>query len=63
MNERKGKPGVSREMRISDEGLARLEAHLQRGMKLAAVVKRQWVKRYGDRAIELFNRYGQGDGL
>lgn len=58
MTSRKPTPGVSRETRISDEGLQRLEAHLQRGAKMGDAVLAQWIKRYGDAARTLLKRYG-----
>lgn len=51
-------PGVSREKRISDEGLARLETQLQRGMKISSQVLLQWIKRYGEDARVLLKDYG-----
>ncbi len=51
------KPGVSREERLSDEGLQRLETQLQRGARISQPVLDQWIKRYGDAARELINRY------
>ena len=51
-------PGVSREQRISAEGLARLEKHLKSGSKISNQVLRQWVKRYGDSAENLLKKYG-----
>lgn len=53
----KSSPGVSREQRISDEGLARLEKHLQRGMKISRQVLQQWIRRYGDDARTLLKKY------
>jgi len=55
---KKPTPGVSREQRISDEGLVRLEKHLRSGTKISAQVLNQWVKRYGDNAKVLLDRYG-----
>ena len=52
-------PGVSRENRISDEGLRRLEAQLQRGGQISDTVLAQWIRRYGDAARELVRRYGR----
>ena len=52
-------PGISRQQRISDEGLARLEKQLLSGVRLSSVVLAQWVKRYGDSARELKLRHGQ----
>lgn len=58
MSQRQGAPGVSREERISDEGLQRLEKQLQSGARISAMVLRQWIKRYGDDARKLLGRYG-----
>lgn len=52
-------PGVSREQRISDEGLLRLEKQLQCGVNISAQVLLQWVKRYGDEARALIHKYGR----
>ena len=51
------KPGVSRTDRLSDEGLQRLEKHLQGGTKISKVVLEQWIKRYGEAASALINKY------
>lgn len=51
------RPGISRTDRISEEGLGRLEIQLQRGARMAAQVREQWVRRYGQAAIELFKKY------
>lgn len=59
MDVRKSTPGVSREERISAEGLHRLEKQLQSGAAISDVVLNQWIKRYGDSAIELLKRYGR----
>jgi hypothetical protein len=50
-------PGVSREERISDEGLARLEKQLELGIKISEQVLQQWVRRYGDAARDLLKKY------
>jgi len=50
-------PGVSREQRISDEGLARLEKQLTSGVNVSAMVLKQWIKRYGDAARELLKKH------
>ena len=52
-------PGVSREQRISDEGLARLEKQLKSGVKVSAMVLQQWIKRYGDPARDLLKKHGK----
>ena len=59
MTRRERQPGVSREARISDQGLKRLERQLQAGT-IAPAVLEQWVRRYGDAARELIARY-RGD--
>ena len=51
------KPGISRDNRISDEGLLRLEKQLQHGAQISDAVLQQWVKRYGGAALELIRRY------
>jgi len=57
MSGRRPAPGVSREERLGDFGLARLERQLQRGTAISSVVLRQWIRRYGDAARELLRRY------
>ena len=51
-------PGISRNQRVSDEGLARLEKQLQSGIKINTLVLREWVKRYGAAANNLLKKYG-----
>jgi len=51
-------PGISRENRISNEGLLRLRRQLQSGTRLSKPVLDQWVQRYGDKAIELLKEFG-----
>ena len=51
------KPGVAREQRISDEGLKRLEKQLQSGVRISEMVLQQWVKRYGDEAKKIIEKY------
>ena len=52
-------PGVSRQARLSDEGLQRLEKQLAAGTRIAAAVLGQWIKRYGEPAREIIKRHGQ----
>lgn len=59
MNNKFPEPGVSRDQRISDEGLSRLEMHLQNGTKMTAQVLKQWIKRYGDAAREIIKQNGR----
>ena len=57
--EKRGQPGVSREQRLSDEGLLRLERQLREGGGISAMVLRQWVARYGQPAKDLLRKYGR----
>ena len=57
MNDRS--PGISRDKRISDEGLQRLETLLQRGGQISDAVLTQWIRRYGDAAREIIRKYGR----
>ena len=52
-------PGVSRQHRLSDEGLKRLEQQLSAGAKIHTLVLAQWIRRYGEPAKELIKRHGQ----
>ena len=58
MNEKKTAPGVSRDNRISDDGLARLRKQLDSGVRISKPVLMQWVKRYGDSARDIIEQYG-----
>ena len=53
------KPGISRDNRISEEGLGRLEKQLERGGQISDTVLAQWIRRYGDAARELIRKYGR----
>ncbi len=55
--EKQRNPGVSRDNRISDEGLERLEKHLKGGTKMTQMVLEQWIKRYGEPARLLIKQY------
>ena len=57
--DRRGRPGVSREQRLSDEGLLRLERQLREGGNVSDMVLRQWIRRYGDAAKDLIRQYGR----
>jgi arsenate reductase-like glutaredoxin family protein len=59
MPDHKPRPGVSRADRITNEGLARLENHLARGMQINPQVLAQWIRRYGEPARALIRQYGQ----
>lgn len=59
MNKKSPAPGVSRDERISDEGLQRLERQLLRGSQLSSPVLAQWIKRYGEPAREIIRHHGQ----
>ena len=54
----KPQPGVSRENRISDDGLERLRKQLSKGPKMSQTVLRQWLKRYGDEARCVMKEFG-----
>ena len=56
-NRQKPNPGISREARISDDGLKRLERQLAAGSKLTDAVLQQWVRRYGKDAEELIEKF------
>ncbi|UCB55457.1 MAG: hypothetical protein JSW45_02705 [Thiotrichales bacterium] len=57
MNGKQSRPGVSREQRLSDEGLARLERQLESGINVSKQVLAQWIKRYGEPAREIIRRH------
>jgi hypothetical protein len=50
-------PGVTRDNRLSDEGLLRLEQQLKEGRKMSTMVLKQWIVRYGDPARDIIRRY------
>ena len=50
-------PGVSREQRIADEGLKRLEKQFNSGVKINSMVLKQWIKRYGEPARVLIKKH------
>jgi hypothetical protein len=53
----KPSPGVNRDNRIADEGLQRLEQQLKNGSGISQQVLDQWIKRYGDKATEIIQKY------
>jgi len=57
VTEKKSTPGVAREQRISDEGLRRLQKQLASGIRISDTVLQQWIKRYGDDARVIIQRY------
>ena len=59
MNKKIPEPGVSRESRLSEDGLQRLEKHLAGGTRISPQVLAQWIRRYGDPAKEIIQRYGR----
>ena len=59
MNKKTPFPGVSRQSRLSDEGLQRLEKQLAAGIRVAPPVLAQWIKRYGEPAREIIKLHGQ----
>lgn len=62
MSENKPTPGVSRESRVSPEGLERLEQHLRRGANISPMVLEQWIRRYGDAARQLIEQHKKDVG-
>ena len=58
MSGHKSIPGVSRDNRISDEGLQRLDMQLARGGKITPAVLAQWIRRYGDAARDIIKKHG-----
>jgi len=59
MDSKKPLPGVSRENRINDEGLRRLENQLASGRRVSQQVLDQWIKRYGDSARKIIKKYSR----
>ena len=53
----KPRPGVSRENRIAAEGLRRLEKQFASGVRISDTVLQQWIKRYGDDARAIIQKY------
>lgn len=58
MKQIKTTPGVSRQNRISDEGLDRLRKQLASGINISQPVLQQWIRRYGDSARQIIKQYG-----
>ena len=52
-------PGISRDNRISEDGLQRLEKQLQRSGQISDAVLAQWIRRYGDAAREIIRKAGR----
>ena len=52
-------PGVSRQTRLSDAGLQRLEKQLADGVGVNVPVLAQWIRRYGEPARDIIRRHGQ----
>jgi hypothetical protein len=50
-------PGINRNNRISDDGLFRLEQQLKKGQRISHQVLQQWIKRYGDKAVRIIEKY------
>ncbi|MDH3526666.1 MAG: hypothetical protein OEM43_04080 [Gammaproteobacteria bacterium] len=57
MTVKPGTPGISRENRLSDEGLQRLERQLSSGSQISDQVLSQWIRRYGDTARAIIKKY------
>jgi hypothetical protein len=59
MTKERPTPGISRQERLSEEGLQRLENHLQLGTAMSDQILMQWIRRYGEPARNLLKRYGR----
>ena len=59
MKDGRGVPGVSRDDRISEAGLERLERQLQNAARVSDPVLSQWIRRYGEPARELIRKHGR----
>ena len=56
MNGKPGTPGISRDDRLSDEGLQRLARQLDSGSQISDQVLAQWIRRYGDQARDIIKQ-------
>ena len=59
MPEYRPRPGISRDARIDDEGLARLEKQLSSGTRMTDQVLAQWIRRYGEPARKIIRQHGR----
>jgi hypothetical protein len=57
MTAKPGTPGISRDKRLSDEGLLRLERQLGGGSQINDQVLTQWIRRYGDSARKIIRNH------
>jgi len=53
------RPGISRQQRLSDEGLQRLKKQLQSSAGISDQVLAQWIRRYGKDAETLILESGR----
>ena len=53
------RPGISRQNRLSDEGLRRLKKQLQSSAGISEQVLAQWIRRYGKDAEALILESGR----
>ncbi len=51
--------GISRDDRLSDEGMARLQKQLCSGARMSDEVLAQWIRRYGEAARDLIREQGR----
>ena len=56
---KKPMPGVARQQRLSDEGLARLDKQLESGVNMSRRVLAQWIIRYGDSARKVIKKHAR----
>lgn len=59
MNIKPGVPGVSREERLSEDGLQRLDRQLKSGSQVSDLVLTQWIRRYGEKARAIITQHGR----
>jgi hypothetical protein len=59
MNDKPRTPGISRDNRLSYEGLRRLDRQLQSGSQISDPVLTQWIRRYGEPARQVIRRHGR----
>ena len=59
MNDKPRTPGISRDKRLSDDGLQRLERQLRSGSQISDPVLTQWIRHDGEPARKIIRRHGR----
>ena len=59
MHDKPRTPGITRNDRLSNEGLQRLDRQLAFGSQISNTVLRQWIRRYGEPARDIIRRHGR----